>query len=392
MKFEPVNIVEPAILKVIGVGGGGGNAVSAMVRSGLKGVEFIACNTDRQALNRCEATVKVPMGKGLGAGSRPDIGREAALECRSQIAEALEGAEMVFITAGMGGGTGTGASPVIAEIAREMGALTVAVVTKPFAFEQRNRMRQAEEGIEALKKQVDTLITIPNQKLLAIAEEDTTLLDAFKMADEVLLHAVQSISDLILVPGVINLDFADVRTTMIGKGLALMGTGIASGENRAQVAAEDAISSPLLENVAVNGATAVLINITGGPSLKLSEIDQAASLIGDAASDDANVIFGAVIDPMLEDMLRITVIATGFSERGVRVVGNENADRQTDNGEYLVNDYNKYRDLPSIAREQQAIEARRQERGTRVVRKAVVGGSSEEDEYDIPTYYRRSAD
>ena len=390
MKFQMSEEIEVATLKVIGVGGGGNNALSTMMEAGLTGVEFIATNTDRQALARSRAPIKLQLGKGLGAGSKPEIGRATALESREQMSEILQGADMVFITAGMGGGTGTGASPIVAEVSRELGALTVAVVTKPFHFEGNKRMSQAEEGIEELKQYVDTLITIPNQKLLAIADEDTTMLEAFRKADDVLLHAVQSISDLITVSGLINLDFADVKTTMAQKGLALMGTGIATGEDRAVRAAEMAVSSPLLENVAVDGATAVLINVTGGPSMKLSEINQAASLIQEAATEDANIIFGSVVDPKLEDAIRITVIATGFSQ--AQVVSLEDRTQEA-TGTHLEKNYNPYRGLPAFEREKHAVERKRAESaGVQQRRRIVVNGPPEDDEYDIPTFLRRKAD
>ncbi|MCZ7587205.1 MAG: cell division protein FtsZ [Deltaproteobacteria bacterium] len=313
MKFDIVERRGAASLKVVGVGGGGGNAVNTMIQSGLTGVEFIACNTDRQALDSNLAPEQVQLGQGLGAGGIPDVGRQSAEESQERIRESLNGANMVFITAGMGGGTGTGAAPIVARIARkELGALTVAIVTRPFLFEGKRRWRQAEEGIEALRAEVDTLITIPNQKLLALAGQELTMLDAFKKADEVLLNAVQSISDLVTVPGLINLDFADVRTIMRGTGVALMGTGVGTGESRAVEAANMAISSPLLENVQINGAQGVLINITGSSNMTLMEVNEAASLVQDAASDAANIIFGAVIDERMGDSVRLTVIATGF--------------------------------------------------------------------------------
>ncbi|RMG16131.1 MAG: cell division protein FtsZ [Deltaproteobacteria bacterium] len=306
-----------AKLKVVGVGGGGGNAVNTMIAQGLEGCDFIACNTDLQALENNLAPVKIQIGRdttrGLGAGANPEIGRSSALEDRDRIAEALEGADMVFVTAGMGGGTGTGAAPVIADIAKECGALTVGVVTKPFFFEGKRRRRQAEEGIAELREAVDTLITIPNQRLLEIADEHTSLLEAFKKADEVLLHAVQGISDLITMHGLVNVDFADVRTIMRNQGMALMGTGFASGPGRALEAASQAINSPLLEDVSIEGAMGILINITGGPDMTLHEIDEAASSIHEAAHEDANIIFGSVIDERLHDIIKITVIATGFS-------------------------------------------------------------------------------
>jgi cell division protein FtsZ len=308
--------VNRAKIKVIGVGGGGGNAINTMIASRLEGVEFLAANTDCQALEANLAPIKCPLGssltKGLGAGANPMIGRNAALEDISRLAEVLAGADMVFVTAGMGGGTGTGAAPIIAQVARECGALTVGVVTKPFGFEGKRRRKQAEEGIAALQESVDTLITIPNQRLLAVASNSTTMLDAFRRADEVLLNAVQGISDLITVPGLINVDFADVKTIMSNMGRALMGSGRASGDKRAVEAAQQAISSPLLEDVSIEGATGILINITGGPDMTLIEVNEAASLIQEAAHEDANIIFGSVIDANIVDEVRITVIATGF--------------------------------------------------------------------------------
>ena len=305
-----------AKIKVIGVGGGGGNAISTMIQGRLEGVDFVAANTDLQALESNQAPIKIPLGqrltKGLGAGANPEIGRSSAEEDRDHIAEVLQGADMVFVTAGMGGGTGTGAAPVIAEVARELGALTVGVVTKPFPFEGKKRRRQAEEGIINLARAVDTLITIPNERLLSVAGQKTTMLDAFRKADEVLLNAVQGISDLITIPGLINVDFADVKTIMSNMGRALMGTGRAVGERRALEAAQQAISSPLLEDVSITGATGILINITGGPDLTLFEVNEASTLIQEAAHEDANIIFGSVIDPSIGDELRITVIATGF--------------------------------------------------------------------------------
>jgi cell division protein FtsZ len=304
-----------AVIKVCGVGGGGTNAVNRMVDAGVRGVEFIAVNTDAQALAMCDADVKVHIGRtttrGLGAGSDPKVGREAAEESREELKEAVRGADLVFVTAGEGGGTGTGAAPVIAQIAKEQGALTVGVVTKPFVFEGTQRMRAAEAGIEALRKQVDSVIVIPNERLLEVVERRTSIIEAFRMADDVLRQGVQGITDLITVPGLINLDFADVKAVMAGAGSSLMGIGIASGENRAAEAAKAAISSPLLETT-VAGATGVLLNITGGPDLGLFEIDEAAGIIRQAAADDCNVIFGAVIDEGAGDHVRVTVIATGF--------------------------------------------------------------------------------
>ncbi len=311
-----------ARIKVIGVGGGGGNALNTMIRAGLTGVDFIAANTDCQALANNKAPTRIQLGsrltKGLGAGANPDVGRNAAREDQERIAEALAGADMVFVTAGMGGGTGTGAAPVIAEIARQIGALTVGVVTKPFAFEGNRRRRHAEQGIEELKSTVDTLITIPNQRLLEVADQTTSLLDTFRKADEVLLNAVQGISDLITIPGLINVDFADVRTIMTDMGVALMGTGRASGPKRALEAAQAAVSSPLLEDISIEGATGILINITGGPNMTLHEVNEASSLIHAAAHEDANIIFGSVIDERMKDELVITVIATGFEPPAAR--------------------------------------------------------------------------
>ena len=309
--------VSHAKILVIGVGGGGGNAVNTMISGNLDGVEFVVANTDMQALEANMAPHKVQLGdaltKGLGAGANPDVGRRAAEESMQHLADLISGADMVFVTAGMGGGTGTGAAPVIAQIARDCGALTVGVVTKPFGFEGKKRARQAIEGIERLEKAVDTLIVIPNNRLLALVGQSTSMVEAFRKADSVLLNAVQGISDLMTVPGLINVDFADVRTIMSGMGRALMGTGIGTGKRRATEAAEMAISSPLLEDVSIDGATGILINITGGPDLTLHEVNEASTLIQHAAHEDANIIFGSVIDPNLSEEVRITVIATGFN-------------------------------------------------------------------------------
>ena len=309
---------DSAVIKVIGVGGAGGNALNTMISSKIEGVEFIAANTDVQALERNLATTKLQLGqtvtRGLGAGANPERGREAALESVNDIAAVLEGADMVFVTAGMGGGTGTGAAPVIAQVARECGALTVGVVTKPFGFEGRRRMSFAGQGIDMLEEAVDTLITIPNDRLLKVTSANTSLMDAFRLADEVLQHATQGVSDLITVPGIINVDFADVRTIMSSQGRALMGMGVAADEGRAVAAAQQAINSPLLEDVTIQGARGILINITAGTDLRLHEVEEAASLIQGAAHEDCNIIFGAVIDPNLGDAIRITVIATGFDQ------------------------------------------------------------------------------
>ena len=305
-------------IKVIGVGGGGGNAVEQMVGAGIDGVEFIVANTDTQALARSKAPVRLQIGakltKGLGAGAEPNIGRRAALEDTGELITALDGADMVFVTAGLGGGTGTGAAPVIANLAAELGALTVAVVTKPFAFEGMQRSAQAARGLEDLRKCVDTVITIPNERVLSMIDRRTSLTQAFAKVDDVLLQAIHGISDLVLVPGLINLDFADVTTIMSRMGLAIMGTGVGSGDTRAVDAARRAISSPLLEDVSVDGARGVLVNVTGGDDLTMIEVSEAASIIQQAADEEANIIFGAVVDPQMEGEVKITVIATGFDD------------------------------------------------------------------------------
>jgi cell division protein FtsZ len=310
---------DAARIKVIGVGGGGGNAINTMVAGRIEGVEFIAANTDVQALAANKASIKIQLGRGasrgLGAGANPEVGRQAALEERDAIASALEGADMVFVTAGMGGGTGTGGAPIVADVAKRTGALTVGVVTKPFLFEGNRRRKQAEAGLAELKAAVDTLIVIPNQRLISVAGENMAMADAFKRADEVLLNAVQGISDIITVHGLVNVDFADVRTIMSEQGMALMGTGRSSGERRALEAMQAAISSPLLEDVALDGATGLLVNITGGANLTLREVDEAVSMAQSAADPDANIIFGSVVDETLGDEIRITVIATGFQAR-----------------------------------------------------------------------------
>ncbi|MDA8229456.1 MAG: cell division protein FtsZ [Desulfitobacterium hafniense] len=307
-----------AEIKVIGVGGGGNNAVNRMITAGLKGVDFLAVNTDSQALHLSRAGQKIQIGskltKGLGAGANPEVGAKAAEESRDELLQALKGADMVFVTAGMGGGTGTGAAPIVAEIAKELGALTVGVVTRPFTFEGRKRAMQAEKGIAELKSKVDTLITIPNDRLLQVVDKHTTIHEAFRIADDVLRQGVQGISDLIAVPGLINLDFADVKTIMRDTGSALMGIGQASGENRASDAARKAISSPLLET-SIEGAKGVLLNITGGPNLTLFEVNEASEIIAEAADPEANIIFGAVIDDNMKEEVRVTVIATGFDNR-----------------------------------------------------------------------------
>ena len=328
--FELVeNVAQTAEIKVIGVGGGGGNAVHHMISNQVEGVEFICANTDSQALSNIDAKTILQMGsgvtKGLGAGANPEIGRQAALEDRDEIAAILAGADMVFITAGMGGGTGTGAAPIVAEVARELGILTVAVVTKPFPFEGRKRLLVAQQGIEALSEHVDSLITIPNEKLLDVLGKDASLLDAFKAANDVLLGAVKGIADLIMNPGMINVDFADVKTVMSEMGMAMMGTGHASGPDRAREAAKAAIRSPLLEDVNLEGARGILVNITAGENLSLGEFSEVGDTIEEFASDDATVVIGTVIDPSLKDEIRVTVVATGLGSvhaRPTKVVDN----------------------------------------------------------------------
>ncbi len=379
-----------AKIKVIGIGGGGGNAINTMIDGGLEGVEFVSANTDVQALQNSLASIRIQMGeeltKGLGAGANPEVGRCAALESQSQLAEFLEGADMVFITAGLGGGTGTGGAPIIAQVAKELGALTVAVVTKPFHFEGNKRMRQAEEGLQELRDFVDTLIVIPNQRLLNIAGKNTTLLETFKKADEVLLQSVKGISDLIAIPGLVNLDFADVRTIMNEMGMALMGTGISSGENRAVDAAEQAISSPLLEDISINGARGVLINITGGSDLTLYEVNEASSLIQKEAHDEANIIFGAVIEESMGEDIRVTVIATGFGAAEEKVVGPE-MKKVTPLRGVSRWENQKQETLPS-----ESVPSR--ERETVDIRKMTqdMESTAFDDLYDIPTFIRRQAD
>src|SRR5690242_9191696 len=320
--IEFVDASGAARIKVVGVGGGGGNAVNTMIAAGLPGVDFIAANTDAQALKANLAPIKMQLGekltRGLGAGGNPEVGKRAAQEDVDRLREHLLDADMIFITAGMGGGTGTGAAPVIAKVAKELGSLTVGVVTKPFQFEGKRRMKQADDGMKELKASVDTLIAIPNQRLLSVAGRNSSILETFKKADDVLLQAVRGISDLITVHGLINLDFADVRAIMCEMGMAMMGAALAEGENRAIEAAQKAISSPLLEDVKIEGARGVLINITGGPDLTLHEVNEAATLIQEEADPEANIIFGAVIDESMGDEVRITVIATGFGEPAVK--------------------------------------------------------------------------
>ncbi len=375
-----------ARLKVIGIGGCGGNVVNTMIESGLEGVEFLAANTDSQDLARSKSGIKIQLGaeltKGLGAGSNPEVGKNAAIESREMLAGALRGADMVFVTAGMGGGTGTGAAPVVAEAARQSGALVVAVVTKPFAFEGQRKMRQAEEGLKRLREVVDTVITIPNQRLLSVASKSTPIADAFKKADEVLMSAVRGISDVITVPGLVNVDFADVRTIMSEMGQALMGSGTASGENRAAEAARRAISSPLLEDISVSGARGVLINITGSSGLTIHDIHEASSLVHEEAHEDAHIIFGAVIDESMGDDVRVTVIATGFGRaESQRMPQTELIQAAT-----IIEDL----DVPTVIRRERSAELRAGE----IKRIGKLGGYNVDDEdmYDTPTFLRRQAD
>jgi cell division protein FtsZ len=377
--FELDPVEQVAKIKVVGLGGGGGNAVNRMMAAQFTGVEFVVANTDIQALRGSSVPVKIQLGahltKGLGAGSNPDIGRDAAQEDPEKITRYLEGADMVFITAGLGGGTGTGAAPVVATLAKEMGILTVAVVTKPFNFEGKKRMAQAEAGVEALRNVVDTLITIPNQRLLAVVDRGTALLDAFRVADSVLQQAVQGISDLILVPGLINLDFADVRAIMSGMGIAMMGTGVGHGQNRALDAAQKAVASPLLDDASIEGARGILINFTGGVDLAIHEVEEAARIVQEAAHDEANIIFGAVIDPTLEDEVRMTVIATGFAGRkDVLAAGG------------------KVVDIPRIAKPSPFAAASPWRRRAAADTRLESGDSLEVDALDVPTFLRRQAD
>ncbi len=373
-----------AKIKVIGVGGGGGNAVNTMIASCLQGVDFINANTDAQALGVSSAPIKIQIGsqitKGLGAGSDPEIGKQSALESRDEIKPYLEGADMIFITAGMGGGTGTGAAPVIAEIARECSVLTIAVVTKPFQFEGKKRNIQAEEGIAQLREVVDTLIVVPNQRLLSLGGRNLSLIEAFKKADDILYQAVKGISDLILVPGLINLDFADVRSVMSNMGMAIMGTGVASGENRAVEAAQRAISSPLLEDNTIQGAHGILLNITGGPDMSLYEVNEASSLIQEEADEDANIIFGTVIDQDMEDEIRITVIATGFDDF------NKNKAESISNVTRFAG-FGKREDLatPTFIRKERKINS-----GDIAV--VGLGDDTANMDIQIPTFLRRQAD
>ena len=387
--FELIdNIPQTAVIKVVGVGGGGGNAVKHMIDNKIEGVDFICANTDAQALADIESKTVLQLGgditKGLGAGANPDIGRAAAMEDRDRIADALRGADMVFITAGMGGGTGTGGAPVVAEVARELGILTVAVVTRPFPFEGKKRLSIAYEGVRELQQHVDSLITIPNEKLLEVLGKNTSLLDAFKEANDVLLGAVQGIADLIIRPGMINVDFADVRTVMSEMGMAMMGTGSAKGENRAREAAERAINSPLLDDIDLSGARGILVNITAGLDLSLGEFSEVGDTIEEFASEEATVVVGTVIDPDMTDELKVTVVATGLGSEVARaplqVVEAKPAAQTQEPG--LAPDY-KELDQPAIRR-------RRAAAGNQAT--AVAAEAGGEEYFDIPAFLRRQAD
>jgi len=386
--FELVeNISQSAVIKVVGVGGGGGNAVRHMLKGDVEGVDFICANTDSQALKDLETKSVIQLGstitKGLGAGANPEIGRQAALEDRERIAETLKGADMVFITAGMGGGTGTGGAPIVAEVARDLGILTVAVVTKPFPFEGGKRMKIADAGLSELAENVDSLITIPNEKLLAVLGKNTTLLDAFGAANDVLQGAVQGIADLIIRPGMINVDFADVKTVMSEMGMAMMGTGTASGENRAKEAAEAAIRSPLLEDVNLQGARGILVNITAGVDLNLGEFSEVGNIVEEFASDSATVVVGTVIDPEMTDELKVTVVATGLSSvagKPVKVVDNTS---KTVDG---TTDYNQL-DRPAVMRRRPQVD-----RVGSAALDTKSGAQPSVDYLDIPAFLRRQAD
>lgn len=385
MMFEFVESDNGATIKVIGIGGGGGNAINNMINASLMGVDFIVANTDAQALEVSKAHTKLQLGvnitKGLGAGANPEIGRSAALEDADKIRQTLDGTDMVFLTAGLGGGTGTGGAPVVAQIAKEIGALTVAVVTKPFNFEGRQRMKTADKGIKELKETVDTIITIPNNRLLSLAAKKATFLEMLKKADDVLLYAVKGISDLITVPGLINLDFADVKTIMSEMGMALMGTGMSSGEDRATEAAQKAISSPLLEDVSIGGAKGVLMNISSGLDLTIDEVQEASSLIQKEAHEDANIIWGTVLDQSAGDELRVTVIATGIGEVDVRPkpdLGVIQGSRRDDDLE-----------IPTFLRRNRKIDDNATEHSRPMSYKDL---PIDEEELEIPTFLRRQAD
>ncbi|MEW6672890.1 MAG: cell division protein FtsZ [Thermodesulfobacteriota bacterium] len=395
MMFTYVDNEKSAKIKVIGVGGAGGNAINNMIESNLQGVKFIAANTDAQALEISKAPVKIQLGEklteGLGAGADPQVGRDAALENSQAIISALEDSHMVFITAGLGGGTGTGAAPIIAEICKELGALTVAVISKPFSFEGKKRARQAQEGIDALKKFADTVITIPNDRLRGLAAKNATMIEMFRKADEILLHSVKGITDLIMMPGLVNLDFADVRTTMSKAGMAIMGIGIATGENRAIESAERAISHPLLEDISINGAKGVLMNITCGPDLTMEEMTEASERIYHEVGEDADIIWGAVVDDNLKDEMRVTVIATGIGEKieskkSLRQVEAPLRGKLRDITPADMDNAIDY-DEPTFIRQQEAVgeAAGATYRGYR-------GIVIDNNDLDVPTFLRRKAD
>ena len=390
--FELMDVdSQSAVIKVVGVGGGGGNAVNHMLRSSIEGVDFICANTDAQALKNTEVRTALQLGsnvtRGLGAGANPDRGFEAAMEDRDRIYEALEGADMVFITAGMGGGTGTGAAPVVAEVARELGILTVAVVTKPFSFEGAKRLRIAEEGIAKLSEHVDSVITIPNEKLLSVLGKTTSLLDAFKAANDVLLNAVQGIAELITRPGLINVDFADVRTVMSEMGVAMMGTGRASGEKRAREAAELAIRSPLLEDINLSGARGILVNITAGLNLAIGEFDEVGNTVKEFARDDATVVVGTVIDPEMTDEMRVTVVATGLGDTPAAVVAPPEVELKP--VRLVANDTVETENVDYNSREA-AMPSRSKQKTAKAFVKAAT--SKDMEHLDIPAFLRRQAD
>ncbi len=383
--FDETN-TPTAKMKVVGVGGAGGNAINRMIEGNLNGVEFIAVNTDMQALENCKASSRLQIGrsltKGLGAGANPDVGRKAVEEDRELIYETLEDSDMVFVTAGMGGGTGTGAAPLVAQIAKDLNALTVGIVTRPFLFEGPKRMRRAMEGVAELKESVDTLIVIPNQRLLSVVPRDTPLNSAFQIADDVLLQATKGISDLIAIPGLVNLDFADVRTVMSEMGDALMGSGLAVGENRAIESAQHAISSPLLEDVSIEGALGVIVNVTGGEDMTLHEVNDATTVVSEAAGEDANIIFGAVIDSEMRDEMRVTVIATGFNRNGRLSSLAGTRKRIFELGQIPGADL----DIPTYKRMQES----EHERGSEKVNGNGDNWNGEKKEdYDVPAYLRR---
>ena len=393
--FEIIdNIAQNAVIKVIGVGGGGGNAVNHMLSNSIDGVEFICANTDAQALEKINTKMNLQLGsnvtKGLGAGANPEIGRQSAIEDKDRIREIISGADMVFITAGMGGGTGTGAAPVVAEIAREMGILTVAVVTKPFPFEGRKRMSIAEKGIRELEEHVDSLITIPNEKLMDVLGKGATLLDAFKSANDVLLGAVKGIADLITRPGMINVDFADVSTVMSEMGMAMMGTGIAKGEGRAVEAAQKAICSPLLEDVNLQGARGILINITASESLTLGEFSEVGDTISEFASEQAIVVIGTVIDPAMQDEICVTVVATGLGTQGMEQRPTKVVDNTRPAAKSTV-DFNSL-DKPAVMRKGSAALAEEKRMEEKPVLAKAVGAETDMDYLDIPAFLRKQAD